>query len=474
MFPNRAATIRPPHGAVNTVGRHRSSARGSAPISWTPGPFEGGRGPTGRAAGAVRAVRARQAVRATRAARCSPARPGTWPGRPAARPAPHRVPARSTSRAAASAISASGCRTVVSGGLIQRASGRSSKPTTLRSRGMRRPQLAGGLVQPERLEVVAGEDRGGAVGQPQQFAARGVAGLVVEVAAAHQRRVEAHARASPARPGSRRSWPGRTSCRPGRRSRRSCGGRAPAGGGWRPARPASWWRRSRARPGPGSPAGSSTTNGMPRLESWSRWAGVAAQTARGSPRSGGGPARRPPRSAPGSAGPRTATAPRSGPPGAPRSPRPRITSIAQGSPARGRPGRSAARAVRCRAAPVAVPAQQLLDPAAGGGRDVGPAVEHLRNGRSRDACRAGDLGEGGRTAGDRSGDGCRFDGGYGPGCRFGCGPGWRRRRLAGGRGRAGGTHGRDRSPGPEPRRAAAEPGQPRMIANFPHPRGGWP
>ncbi len=42
----------------------------------------------------------------------------------------------STISAAASAISMSGCRTVVSGGLTQRAIGRSSKPTTLRSSGM--------------------------------------------------------------------------------------------------------------------------------------------------------------------------------------------------------------------------------------------------------------------------------------------------------------------------------------------------
>ena len=48
-------------------------------------------------------------------------------------------PRSSTSLAAVSAISMSGWRTVVSGGPIQRVSGRSSKPTTLRSSGMRRP-----------------------------------------------------------------------------------------------------------------------------------------------------------------------------------------------------------------------------------------------------------------------------------------------------------------------------------------------
>ena len=48
-------------------------------------------------------------------------------------------PRSSTSLAAASAISISGCRTVVSGGPTQRATGRSSKPTTLRSSGMRSP-----------------------------------------------------------------------------------------------------------------------------------------------------------------------------------------------------------------------------------------------------------------------------------------------------------------------------------------------
>ncbi len=47
-------------------------------------------------------------------------------------------------------------------------------------------------------------------------------------------------------------------------------------------------------------------------------------------------------------------------------------------------------------APVAVGAQQLLDPGAGGGGDIGAAVEDLRNSRSRYAGLTGDLGEGRR------------------------------------------------------------------------------
>src|SRR6266511_953125 len=47
---------------------------------------------------------------------------------------------RSTVRAARTPISASGWRTVVSGGEVQRLSGRSSKPTTLMSSGTRRPR----------------------------------------------------------------------------------------------------------------------------------------------------------------------------------------------------------------------------------------------------------------------------------------------------------------------------------------------
>lgn len=51
------------------------------------------------------------------------------------------------------------------------------------------------------------------------------------------------------------------------------------------------------------------------------------------------------------------------------------------------------REASARRLPVAVDAQQL-DPGAGRGGDVGTAVEHLRNSRSRHPGRTGDLGEG--------------------------------------------------------------------------------
>src|SRR5690606_29914609 len=57
-------------------------------------------------------------------------------------------PRSSTSFAAASAISVSGCRTVVSGGPTQRAIGRSSNPPTLTSSGMRSPSSRAASYSP--------------------------------------------------------------------------------------------------------------------------------------------------------------------------------------------------------------------------------------------------------------------------------------------------------------------------------------
>ncbi len=58
------------------------------------------------------------------------------------------------------AISASGWRTVVRGGEVQRDSGRSSKPTRLRWLGTRYMLDAGRLEHSQSLEVAAGEDGG--------------------------------------------------------------------------------------------------------------------------------------------------------------------------------------------------------------------------------------------------------------------------------------------------------------------------
>ena len=93
--------------------------------------------------------------------------------------------------AATPPISASGCRTVVIGGEAQRVTGRSSKPTTLRS--LRYPQAADarGLVDAESLLVAAGEDRRWRLGLVEQLRRAGEAALVGEVAVAYERGVVA-------------------------------------------------------------------------------------------------------------------------------------------------------------------------------------------------------------------------------------------------------------------------------------------
>ena len=100
---------------------------------------------------------------------------------------------RRTSSAAATAISISGWRTVVRGGLTQRATGRSSKPTTLRSSGMCSRSLARGLVDAERLEVVAGDDRRRGIRRPKERAALVDALVDVERAVADELGIDRHA-----------------------------------------------------------------------------------------------------------------------------------------------------------------------------------------------------------------------------------------------------------------------------------------
>ena len=198
----------------------------------------------------------------------------------------------STSRAAASAISVSGCRTVVSGGPIQRATGRSSKPTTLRSSRDAQAQLAGGLVEAERLEVVAGEDGGGPVGAAQQLAGPG---------GSRPRGGSRRWRSGRGRRAARGLQRGPVAVDPGAAAHHPRGpadhadpavAEFDAGGGSRRGRPASWWRRWRARRRRGRRPGPSPRTGC---RGWSAApAGPRrARTAPGSRRAGGGRARRP-------------------------------------------------------------------------------------------------------------------------------------------------------------------------------------
>ncbi len=174
-------------------------------------------------------------------------------------------PSSSTSLAAASAISVSGCSTVVSGGPTQRATGRSSNPTTLASSGMR-GQFAGGLVQAERLEVVAGEDGRRAVGAAQQVEAQPVAVLVVEVPDSDQLRVHGPCRRLQHRPVS-------VDARAAAHHPRGPADRAdpavPGGrdGGSPASPPCQLVAPMDGTSSPGSPAGSITANGMDLLVS---------------------------------------------------------------------------------------------------------------------------------------------------------------------------------------------------------------
>ena len=145
------------------------------------------------------------------------------------------------------------------------------------------PLHARGLVDAERLQVAAGEDRGRRVRQLEQRRALLEAGLDVERAPADQVRVDGRARRSRARRGSRRRARGCRACSAGRRSCRSGCGRARAGGGWRTGRRSSWSRRRDGTPGAGSPAGSTTTNGMPRAVRRAICSGVSSETTRISP-----------------------------------------------------------------------------------------------------------------------------------------------------------------------------------------------
>ena len=107
------------------------------------------------------------------AARCSRGRSARWPAR--------RAPGSGASPLASRQHQLGGR----DGHLDQRlADGGQRRPDPLRDRqvveaddaqvlGDVQPRLAGGLVDAERLEVVAGEDRGRAVGQREQRAALG-------------------------------------------------------------------------------------------------------------------------------------------------------------------------------------------------------------------------------------------------------------------------------------------------------------
>jgi hypothetical protein len=87
-------------------------------------------------------------------------------------------------------MSASGCRTVVSGGETQRAAGRVVEPHD--GQVLRDPQSppAGRFVDPERLLIAASEDRGGRLGQVQQLTAAAEAAFVLEVPVPYQQPVE--------------------------------------------------------------------------------------------------------------------------------------------------------------------------------------------------------------------------------------------------------------------------------------------
>ena len=145
---------------------------------------------------------------------------------------------------------------------------------------------------------------------------------------------------------------------------------------------------------PGSPAGSITTNGMDRLVSSARWDSSSPDSTRITPcgrRAATWSAQvRPGVSRPGALAQHHA---QPGVPGHVLHPpddlhRPGALQLVEDQVDQRRAGRLGP------AAPVAVGAQQLLDAGAGGRGDVGPAVEHLRNSRRRDAGLAGDLGEG--------------------------------------------------------------------------------
>ena len=132
------------------------------------------------------------------------------------------------------------------------------------------PRLAGGLVHAQRLEVVAGEDRRRAVLEAQHRPSPVDALLDVEPAVADQVRVDRHAGLRPSPPGSRRAAPG-------------CRG-STAGPPMTPIRRWPSPRRWRVAVRPpfqfvapidgvswsGSPVGSTTTYGMPRVASWPR------------------------------------------------------------------------------------------------------------------------------------------------------------------------------------------------------------
>ena len=102
------------------------------------------------------AASARRSDQARRRRGALAARPASWPPRRGSARAARRRPAPAPASAAAAPISISGCRTVVSGGPHQRAYSRSSKPTTLRSSGMRSPSLRG---PPRRRRAPAGRCR---------------------------------------------------------------------------------------------------------------------------------------------------------------------------------------------------------------------------------------------------------------------------------------------------------------------------
>ena len=129
----------------------------------------------------------------------------------------------SASRVASSAISASGCRTVVSGrdGPPGRR-GMSSNPTTDRSCGIVETDTG---CRTGRPRAPAGRcprrSRSAARGSARRRSASRSPSSLGELAFPDQLRVDRDARPPPVRTGTRRPGPGRTSVRPGPRSQRS-------------------------------------------------------------------------------------------------------------------------------------------------------------------------------------------------------------------------------------------------------------
>ena len=180
----RAGPPCPPGASSGPAGRRparRPAARGPSVASRARG-RDGSRSPF-RARGRPLPGSLRSLVITPRGAavRWRPGRAGRWPAPRGESAAAVRSAAGARVRAATRPISSSGCRTV-GGGDSHSQVGRSSKPTTLRSSGMRR--RAGPPGRPPWLLVAALEDRGRRPGQLQLGHARGCGRnrLVVEVA----------------------------------------------------------------------------------------------------------------------------------------------------------------------------------------------------------------------------------------------------------------------------------------------------